>query len=42
MRYWKSDEETPQNKRVLSALMEKWMRPMLGLSTDFRKMQEVR
>jgi len=41
MRLWKSPEETLANRRLLESLMEKWMRPMLGLSTDYRKSQEV-
>ena len=40
MRLWKEPEETLPNKRILESLMEKWMRPMLGLSTDYRKSSE--
>jgi hypothetical protein len=35
MKNWASADETDANKRVLHALLEKWMRPILGASTDY-------
>jgi len=36
MKLWRDEEETDSNKRLLESLIQKWMRPMLGLSTDFK------
>ena len=41
MRLWKDPEETLSNKRMLETLIQKWMRPMLGLSTDYNKLSEL-
>jgi hypothetical protein len=38
---WNDPSETLANKRLLESLIQKWMRPMLGLSTDYNKLSEL-
>lgn len=35
---WKHPQETPQNKRIAQDLIEKWSRPLFGLSTNYQNM----
>lgn len=41
MKYWQHDDETAANKKLLSSILEKWMRPMLRLSTDYSTIHEI-
>jgi hypothetical protein len=41
MDYWRHPDETPENKKLLASMLEKWMRPMLKLTTNYRELAKI-
>jgi hypothetical protein len=41
MLLWEHEDETPDNRRLLAHMMQKWMRPMLGLKSTYRHLEDV-
>eukprot|EP01113_Clastostelium_recurvatum_P003393 TRINITY_DN11481_c0_g1_i1.p1 TRINITY_DN11481_c0_g1~~TRINITY_DN11481_c0_g1_i1.p1 ORF type:complete len:545 (+),score=193.90 TRINITY_DN11481_c0_g1_i1:27-1637(+) len=41
MFYFKSDKETPTNRKAARSLIEKWSRPIFGLSSRYEELEEV-
>ena len=41
MQLFSHEDETPLNKKFLAGLMEKWMRPMLGLKSTYKHLADV-
>lgn len=37
---WKHPKEIESNKKLLAKLIERWMRPLLALTTDYRKLAD--
>ena len=40
MQLWQHDDETADNKKLLGLMIEKWMRPLLGLKTQYKHLAD--
>jgi hypothetical protein len=38
---WKSNHETPQNKKLCNQIIEKWSRPIFGLSSKYEELEAI-